>query len=287
MRGCMAAICMGLVSIASFAPATGWSAPKREAADLRDTELPRCETPLARAVVQPSKTAWWTDAGLSNPESIVKLLALRSGCLRLIEPPAAGAPAPRPSVDYQLVLDIGAAAGGKDGGGGSAGIGKRLNAVTGMLRGKKVDALAFITLVETRNSEQIYLAQGAARREALDFDPAHPPAWAAIATTYSDTEFGKVVTAAYFKAYADLVRYLKDHPSSPTDPGDGAGKAHRVTKTMMMREQPSPSSVEVRSLSSNDVVYPTGQKNGVWCEVDDENGNRGWVSSAFITPDGR
>ena len=33
-----------------------------------------------------------------------------------------------------------------------------------------------------------------------------------------------------------------------------------------------------------DLVYPTGQKNGIWWEVDDENGNRGWVSSAFITP---
>jgi len=32
-----------------------------------------------------------------------------------------------------------------------------------------------------------------------------------------------------------------------------------------------------------DMVYPTGQKNGIWWEVDDENGNRGWLSSAMIS----
>jgi len=31
-------------------------------------------------------------------------------------------------------------------------------------------------------------------------------------------------------------------------------------------------------------VFPTGQKNGVWWEVDDENGNRGWMSSTTISP---
>ena len=40
----------------------------------------------------------------------------------------------------------------------------------------------------------------------------------------------------------------------------------------------------VSDFHPGDLVYPTGQKNGVWWEVDDENGNRGWMSSAFATP---
>ena len=29
------------------------------------------------------------------------------------------------------------------------------------------------------------------------------------------------------------------------------------------------------------MLYPTGQKDGVWWEVSDELGNKGWVSSLF------
>ena len=51
-----------------------------------------------------------------------------------------------------------------------------------------------------------------------------------------------------------------------------------------MRASPSPAAAAVRNFRVGDLVYPTGQKNGVWWEVDDENGNRGWVSSAMISP---
>jgi hypothetical protein len=50
-----------------------------------------------------------------------------------------------------------------------------------------------------------------------------------------------------------------------------------------MRKTPSPSATLVRSFNPGDMVYPTGQKNGIWWEVDDENGNRGWVSSTMIS----
>ena len=50
-----------------------------------------------------------------------------------------------------------------------------------------------------------------------------------------------------------------------------------------MRKTPSPQAAQVRSFNAGDLVYPTGQKNGIWWEVDDENGNRGWVTSAMIS----
>jgi hypothetical protein len=51
-----------------------------------------------------------------------------------------------------------------------------------------------------------------------------------------------------------------------------------------LRSTPSPTATSVRTFKIGDQVFPTGQKNGVWWEVDDENGNRGWVSSAMISP---
>ena len=51
-----------------------------------------------------------------------------------------------------------------------------------------------------------------------------------------------------------------------------------------MRQAASPQAKQVRSFNVGDLVYPTGQKNGIWWEVDDENGNRGWVTSTTISP---
>ncbi len=60
-----------------------------------------------------------------------------------------------------------------------------------------------------------------------------------------------------------------------------------MTDGITMRGGPTPGATRVRDFHSGDLVYPTGQKNGVWWEVDDENGNRGWVASTKITPRGR
>lgn len=38
------------------------------------------------------------------------------------------------------------------------------------------------------------------------------------------------------------------------------------------------------SLPADAILYPTGQTSGIWQEVDDEEGNRGWVSSRLLSP---
>jgi hypothetical protein len=43
---------------------------------------------------------------------------------------------------------------------------------------------------------------------------------------------------------------------------------------------PSGKGSVVRSLDAGMTVYPTGDKVGLIWEVEDEHGNRGWVSSA-------
>ena len=63
-------------------------------------------------------------------------------------------------------------------------------------------------------------------------------------------------------------------------------QAYSVTDVIIMRGGPAPGATRVRDFKAGDLVYPTGQKNGVWWEVDDENGNRGWVTSTKISPRG-
>ncbi len=57
-----------------------------------------------------------------------------------------------------------------------------------------------------------------------------------------------------------------------------------VTQDITLRASASPAAAGVGTVKAGGSVYPTGQRNGVWMEVDDENGARGWMSSAFAKP---
>jgi hypothetical protein len=108
---------------------------------------------------------------------------------------------------------------------------------------------------------------------------------AAAGGGYSNTEIGKVITAAYFNAFVDLVGYMQRGAPTGAQASANAGiQGYSVKQNLVLRKSASPSAASVRTFTPGDVVYPTGQKNGIWWEVADENGNRGWVSSAFIAP---
>jgi hypothetical protein len=57
-----------------------------------------------------------------------------------------------------------------------------------------------------------------------------------------------------------------------------------ATQDITLRASASPTAAGVGTVKAGGTVYPTGQRNGVWMEVDDENGARGWMSSAFAKP---
>src|SRR6185437_7417406 len=48
-------------------------------------ELPQCSKPLGRAAIKEPERDWWTALGLSHPETLIKLFASRSNCLRIVD----------------------------------------------------------------------------------------------------------------------------------------------------------------------------------------------------------
>ncbi len=91
-----------------------------------------------------------------------------------------------------------------------------------------------------------------------------------------------MISAAYFDAFIDLIHYMQGQ-----QPGARAAAApaasQRTTAPIQVRAAPSGSARVVYSLAAGASVYPTGQRNGVWMEIDDENGNRGWVPSTLTS----
>jgi hypothetical protein len=311
----MAALIAGLGAATPAAAQYGMD--KKGPKNAATPELPRCDRPLGRAAIQEPENRWWTQLGLSSPESLLKLFAMRSGCLRIVDRNGglamrnqeaalgAGGDLRRGSnigrgqvaaADFFIVPDIANSnsnSGGNNIGAiaGAFGHFGGFGALAGGLRTKKAEAQALITLVDARTTEQLYVAEGVAQKTDIGFElGGGGGGWggygAAAGGGYSNTEIGKVITAAYFNAFTDLVHYLQ-RGSAPTgaEASQAAGsQAYSVRQAATLRRTASPKAAAVRSFAAGDLVYPTGHKNGIWWEVDDENGNRGWVSSATISP---
>jgi len=319
MRKSAVSLAAGLIVAAlSVTPAAAqYGMDKKGPKNAATPELPRCDKPLGRAAVQEPENRWWTEMGLSSPEALLKLFATRSNCLRIVDRNAglamrnqeaalgAGGDLRRGSnvgrgqvaaADFFIVPDIANAnsnSGGNNIGAVAGAFGSRLGgfgALAGGLRTKKSEAQALITLVDARTTEQLYIAEGVAQKTDIGFDlGGGGGGWSGFAAAagggYSNTEIGKVVTAAYFNAFVDLVSYLQRSAPSGEQAKQQAGiQAYTATKPAPLRKTPSPQAALLRTFDPGDLVYPTGKKNGIWWEADDENGNRGWVLSTMISP---
>lgn len=319
MRVISVAASLGLLAaVAVCQPAAAqYGMDKKAPKNAATPELPHCDQPIGRAAIREPDNRWWVQYGLGSPETLIKLFAARSNCLRIVDRNGGlamrdtesslnasgdlkrGANIGKGQVagaDFFIVPDLAnsnANSGGNNIGAIAGGFGRHLGAlgaIAGSINTKKAEAQALITLVDARTTEQLYVAEGVAQKTDISFGGGGGGyGWSGFAAAagggYSNTDQGKVISAAYFNAFSDLVRYLQTSAPTGQQASQAAGiQAYRLTQAAPMHAQASPKSGLVRSFNPGDLVYPTGQKNGVWWEVDDENGNRGWLPSTLITP---
>jgi curli biogenesis system outer membrane secretion channel CsgG len=303
------------LTLVAVAPAHAQFGSKANTKNTTTPELPTCASPIGTVAIQEPQRVWWTELGLNSPESLIKLMAGRSNCLRVVDRNGGlamrnteaalgnsgdlqrgsnvGAGQIR-AADYFIIPDIvnsNSNSGGNAIGAVAGAFGRRLGglgALAGGLSTKSSEAQAILTLVNARTTEQEFVAEGAAKKTDISFGVGGGGYGAggfaaAAGGGYANTDIGKVITAAYFNAFVNLIQHMQAQA-----PGQAAAaaptQAYSATSAVVMRATPSPAGGQVRAFKVGDLVYPTGQKNGVWWEVDDENGNRGWVSSAMISP---
>ena len=296
----------------AFAPARAETAGQRT--ERKESQIPHCSHRLGTiAVIEPERN-WWSEYHLGSPEALIKIFVMRSGCFGLVERGkgmaaiqqeralAGGGELRQGSnmgkgqmktADYIMVPDLvsqnrdsgGANIGGFLGGlvGGSAG------AILGGINIRDKTADVVLTVTDVRSSEQVAMEEGHAKKTDVSFGVGGGfGGWsgfgAAGATGYADTEIGQVITMAYLDAYAKLVDELGGLPGAQgVAPADvNATQAVSMTRAGRMYTSPSTSSHVVRKLSTGMLLYPTGNKDGVWWEVSDELGNKGWVSSLSV-----
>jgi curli biogenesis system outer membrane secretion channel CsgG len=270
-------------------------------------QIPICEKRIGTLAVTEPQNQWWTALNLESPAALIKVFVSQSKCFTLVDRGKGlqAAQAERAlsasgeeragsnigkgqmkAADYVLVPDIanqnrnsgGTNVGGILGGLLPHGVGALVGGVS--LKSKTADVV--LTLTDVRSTEQVALEQGHAKKTDLGWMGGGGGAFfggfaAGGASGYANTEIGQVVTMAYLDAYIKMVNELKT--AAPDAKADNVQQAVKVSKPGKMYATSNLKSEVVRDLDPGMMLYPTGDKMGVWWKVTDELGNEGWVVS--------
>jgi curli biogenesis system outer membrane secretion channel CsgG len=276
-------------------------------ADQPQPEIPTCTKKIGVLAVTEPQNQWWIALNLDSPAALIKVFVSQSKCFTLVDrgKGLAAAQAERQlsasgeervgsnigkgqmkAADYVLVPDIanqnrnsgGTNVGGMLGGLLPHGIGAIVGGVS--LKSKTADVV--LTLTDVRSTEQVALEQGHAKKTDLGWMGGGGAGFfggfaAGGASSYANTEIGQVVTMAYLDAYIKMVNELKN--AAPDAQADNVQQAVSVAKPAKMYADSNLKSQVVRDLDPGMMLYPTGDKMGVWWKVTDELGNVGWVVS--------
>ena len=295
---------------AMAAPVAAQSA--QEMRKLQAAQIPVCAKPLGTiSVIEPEDAVnWWTGQQLPAPSKLIKVFVNKSRCFTLVDRGVGMAAAQYErglaadgelrggsnigkgqvkAADYVMIPDLiaqnsnagGNAISGLVGGllGGNAG------ALVGGLNMKKKTADVVLTVTDVRSSEQVAMAEGSAKKTDIGWGVGGGlftggGLGGAGVGGYANTELGQVITLAYLQAYTDLIGQLGGLPDDAS--AANASQAMRVTKPARLLGNAKGSGKAVRELDPGALLYPTGNRDGAMIEVEDELGNRGWISSNFI-----
>jgi curli biogenesis system outer membrane secretion channel CsgG len=273
-------------------------------------QIPTCDKKIGTLAVTEPPNPWWTSMQLDSPVSLVKVYVSQSKCFTLVDRGKGldAAKAERAlaasgeervgsnigkgqmkAADYVLVPDIASRnnnSGGTRIGGAIAGLLPHgIGAAVGGVSLKSKTADVVLTITDVRSTEQVALEQGHAKKTDLGWMGGGAGFFGVFAaggaSSYANTEIGQVIAMAYLDAYTKLVNDLKT--SAPDAKADNVQQAVTMMKPGKMYTNPDLKSAVVRDLEAGMMLYPTGDKNGVWWKVNDELGNAGWVVSTQVT----
>ena len=228
------------IATASIALSAGAAEAKSKKAK-RAAQIPTCTQSVGTVAVVDPENRWWYNYKLESPQNIIKFLALKSGCFRVVDRSrglnasqveremAANGDLQADSnfgkgqvkaADYFLVPDL-VNANKKAGGFGVGGaiLGSLGGSWLGGSRGKiginKKEANVTLTLVDARTTESVRLTEGYAKKKNLKWSLGGgagsffggPIAGLEIGS-YTNSDIGQVITIAYIDAFKDMVQQM-------------------------------------------------------------------------------
>ncbi|SEN53890.1 Curli biogenesis system outer membrane secretion channel CsgG [Sphingomonas gellani] len=279
-------------------------------------DVPHCVRKLGTiSVVDGDDPRGWTQYSLAPPQKLLKVLIQRSGCFNLVDR-GSGLQAAQlernvgadlglqrrsnvgqgqiKAADYVLVAEIQGANGNASGSAVAGGIGGlvggRVGGLLGGLRNKKMEANTVVSVTNVRTTETIAVEDGYAAKNSLSFGGGggvgfFGGAAGLVGGGYDNTDIGRIVTLSFIQAYSKLVNSLGLlQPGSSGTAEAAPSKTFTAQAPVAMRASAVAAAKVIRTLPIGAIVYPTGNKNGPWWEVADENDNIGWVLNTKLAP---
>jgi curli biogenesis system outer membrane secretion channel CsgG len=281
------------------------------------SDVPHCTRKLGTvSVMDGDDPSGWTQFQLSGPQKLIKVLVQRSGCFNLVDRGSGLSAAQREraigndlglqrrsnvgqgqikAADYVLVAEVQASNRNSSGSGIAAGVGGLLGgrAVGGLIGGvgsRKMEANTVLSLTNVRTTETISTVDGYAAKNSISFGAGGGGffgggAAAAVGGGYDNTDIGRIVTLAFIQAYSKMVNELGLVQPGAVGTAEAAPKKTFTAEgPVAMRSSASAKGRLIRTIPPGTIVYPTGNKNGLWWEVADENDNVGWVINTKLAP---
>lgn len=281
----------------------------QRAQDAQMAQIPRCRASLGSITITDGQSDYWRELQLSPPQSLLRVVIQRSGCFTLVDRGAGMSLAQRErdmasggdlqrgsnvgggqvrAADYVLVGEI-ASQNANSGGNALAGLagaalGGRAGAIIGGIRTRNMEANTVLSLTNVRTSETELVTEGYASKRDMSWGlgGAGFGAGALGGGSYENTEIGRIVAQSFIQAYTDMVTQM-----GGLEGGSAAQAApiqsYTVQEASTLRSAPSGGSV-VRALPVGLRLYPTGNRDGAWWEVMDDNDNVGWVQNERLAP---
>jgi curli biogenesis system outer membrane secretion channel CsgG len=281
------------------------------------SDVPHCARKLGTlSIVDGDDPSGWTQYQLAPPAKLLKVLVQRSGCFNLVDRGSGLQAASREraiggnlglqrgsnvgqgqikAADYVLVAEVQGANSNSSGSGLGGAIGGLLGgrtgaAIGGGIKSRKLEANTVLSLTNVRTTETIAVQDGYYAKNDISFGAGGGVgflggALGAVGGGYENTDIGRIVTLSFIQAYSKMVNDL-----GLVQPGDAGTAQAAPAKTftaqgpVAMRTAPAATGKILRTLPVGSIVYPTGNKNGLWWEVADENDNVGWVLNTKLTP---
>jgi hypothetical protein len=311
---------LAVSALAAAAPVTAIAAPAKptNAQKMQDqamTEIPHCVRKLGTlSITNGDDPRGWNQYNLAPPEKLLRVVVQRSGCFNLVDRGAGlNAAATERDIggnlglqrgsnvgqgqikaaDYVLVAEV-QASNGNSGGTALAGIaggliGGRMGGLVGGIKTTKLEANTVLSLTNVRTTETVSVQDGYAVKNDIGWGAGGGlGGWGgfggAVGGGYENTDTGRIVTIAFLQAYnkmvSDLGLLANGVPAAQAAPS----KTFTSTAPLNLRRGPDTKSAVLRTLPPGSIVYPTGNKNGLWWEVADENDNTGWVLNTKLEP---
>ena len=280
-----------------------------QAADAPPPQIPTCDKKIGTLAVTEPENNWWTAYQLDSPEALIKVFVSQSNCFTLLDRGKGLAAAEKEralsangetrggsnigkgqmkAADYVLVPDLVT----KNGNSGGTNIGGALGgflhgmagAVVGGISLKSKTADVVLTLTDVRSTEQVALEQGHYKQTDLGWGAGGGAFFGGFAaggaSSYANTEIGKVITMAYLDAFTKMVTQIRGMDLNAK--ADNVSQSVTMSKPGKMYASASIKGKVVRDLDPGMTLYPSGDKDGIWWKVTDELGNEGWVPSTLF-----